>query len=337
MPCHDGMRRFRQAWVESAARSHNPLRVDRERGVIYGVKILGLESENNRRYPAAALQRACQLYEGAKVNIDHPTRPEDQRSAYDRFGRLFNVRAEADGLYGDLEYLKTHPMAERITESAERMPDAFGLSPNHACRYHLEGGTTVIDEITEVRHVDLVADPATTKSLAEGREMAEMASDPVADEMGDDWKQHLVNAIGALVASTDGADHDMAKKILGMLKPAEAAAAADSEPASEADGDAADEKDDDEKKDDDMESINLRKRAERYVKLAGLKSDDRLLESLVRLKDEDAILAHLDYLQEVTKPPAEKPAVKPRSQPAKPLVESVTCNSRDDYKRLFLN
>lgn len=332
------MRRFRQTWSESITRAAAPLRVDRERGVIYGVKVLGLESENNRRYPAPALKRACQLYEGAKVNIDHPSRPEDQRSAYDRFGRLFNVRAEADGLYADLEYLKSHPMAERITESAERMPDAFGLSPNHACKYHLEGGTTIIDEITEVRHVDLVADPATTKSLSEGRTMDDMTADPVA-ETGEDWKQHLVNAIGALVASTDPDDHDMAKKILGMLKPAEVAAVDDDSNAEEGDGDPpADDApaDDDKKKDDDMESINLKKRAERYVKLAGLKPDERLLESLVLMKTEDAILAHLSYLQEIAKPAVEKPAAKPRSAPARMTEALAVIKDQNDYKRQFL-
>ncbi len=45
------------------------MRVDREHGVIRGVKLLGLVSRNGRRYLPAALQQAAGLYEGAKVNV----------------------------------------------------------------------------------------------------------------------------------------------------------------------------------------------------------------------------------------------------------------------------
>ncbi len=47
------------------------VRVDRQQGVIRGVKILGLQSRNGRVYRPEALVEAAPLYEGAKVNVNH--------------------------------------------------------------------------------------------------------------------------------------------------------------------------------------------------------------------------------------------------------------------------
>lgn len=149
--------------------SLSPLKVDRASGTIFNVKIIGFDSENNRKYLPSALKEAKGLYENVKVNIDHPKDdPTDARSAYDRFGKLINIRyVEGKGLFGDLVYLKSHPMASRIIEAAERMPEAFGLSHNAQGEGEKEGDIFVVNKVTEVRHVDLVADPATTKSLSE--------------------------------------------------------------------------------------------------------------------------------------------------------------------------
>jgi hypothetical protein len=88
----------RRTITESVTRPGGPLRVDRDSRTIYGVKVLGLESSNGRRYTAESLRAAIPLYEGRSVNIDHPlnhltgqldaTLP---RSAHDRFGRLVRV------------------------------------------------------------------------------------------------------------------------------------------------------------------------------------------------------------------------------------------------------
>jgi|694.fasta_scaffold154425_2 hypothetical protein len=156
-------------WLLERSLSLSPLKVDRASGTIFNVKIIGFDSENNRKYLPNALKEAKGLYENVKVNIDHPKDdPTDARSAYDRFGKLVNIRyVEGKGLFGDLVYLKSHPMANRIIEAAERMPEAFGLSHNAQGEGEKEGDIFVVNKVTEVRHVDLVADPATTKSLSE--------------------------------------------------------------------------------------------------------------------------------------------------------------------------
>lgn len=145
--------------------------VDREAGVIPGVKILGRVSKNGRTYSNQAMSDAARLYEGCSVNIDHPDRPGAERKSNDRFGRLTNVRVNGDSVYGDLEYLKTHPMAERVTEAAERMPDQYGLSHNVEAMMERVDGELIVQRIEKVRSVDLVSDPATTMGLFESVDM----------------------------------------------------------------------------------------------------------------------------------------------------------------------
>jgi hypothetical protein len=139
--------------------------IDTEAGVIRGVKVLGLNSKNNRRYLPEAARRAIPLYEGAKVNIDHRS---GGRSFNDRIGELRGVHyREGLGLFADLHYLKSHPQAGVLVEAAKRMPSSVGLSHNVAARTRQERGVTVIESIDRVHSVDLVADPATTSGLFE--------------------------------------------------------------------------------------------------------------------------------------------------------------------------
>lgn len=249
---------------EDFARGTQNHTVNRDLGIIYRVKVLGRKSPNSHgvqgvsggtEYTLEALEGAIGLYEGIAVNADHPPRekPSKDRSAYDRLGRLINVRIEENELYADLQLLKSHPLAERLFEAAEKMPDAFGLSHNALGRGEIRNGIYFVVEIPEVRSVDVVADAGSTQSLFESRYMTKTLKELIESckapskpkllaallELGDDygampveepapevvgdWKADLVAAIGKLVASEDPADHDMAKKIMTMLKPGGAA------------------------------------------------------------------------------------------------------------------
>ena len=151
-------------------RQDKPCRVDKEKGVIYGVHICGLESKNGGRYTTSGLEAARDLYEGTKCNINHPDRaqPGKDRMVGDRFGVYHNVVIGQDGAYADLHYLKSHPLADMVCESAERMPEALGFSQNAKTIQIPDGNGGIIHEsITRVRSVDLVADPATTSSIFE--------------------------------------------------------------------------------------------------------------------------------------------------------------------------
>ncbi|MHC4180492.1 MAG: hypothetical protein ACYSWU_23565 [Planctomycetota bacterium] len=160
------------------------LGVDRESGVIRGVKLLGLESTNGRTYLKEAVARAAGLYEGAKVNVDHQTGKTDGPRSYgDRIGLIENVRLDQGdgGLRGDLRANPKHRLFEQLAWDAEHSPNSVGFSHDIVGKTTSRGGRTVVEEITRVSSVDLVADPATTRGLFEqvgdGEEAIDMAQE----------------------------------------------------------------------------------------------------------------------------------------------------------------
>lgn len=151
------------AWQERS------MRVDRQAAVLRSVKILGLRSRNGRRYLPEALVAAARLYEGVRVNVDHAQNPTQALRRYrDRLGLLRQVRAEADGLYGDLHYNPKHALAEQLLWDAEHAPGNVGLSHHVQARAARRDGELVVEAILQVYSVDLVAEPATTNGLFEG-------------------------------------------------------------------------------------------------------------------------------------------------------------------------
>jgi hypothetical protein len=146
------------------------LRVDVAAGVIRGVKLLGLESRNGRTYLPAALRQAMPLYEGAKVNVNHPRGgPLAPRDYQDRIGQVRGVTLRDEGLFGDFHYNPRHALAEQLAWDARHAPENVGFSHNVEARTVRRGDRTVVEAIVQVQSVDLVADPATTRGLFEGR------------------------------------------------------------------------------------------------------------------------------------------------------------------------
>lgn len=145
------------------------LAVDREAGVIRGVKILGAESRNGRLYPHDTLVRARELYEGAKVNVNHPKgSPLGPRDYQDRIGLIRNVSIVGEaGLFGDLHFNPRHGLAGQLEWDAQHAPENVGLSHNVVARTSKRDELTVVEAITRVVSVDLVADPASTHGLFE--------------------------------------------------------------------------------------------------------------------------------------------------------------------------
>jgi hypothetical protein len=343
---------------EGAVRCSRPLEVDHDAGVIRGVKVLGAKSSNGRRYTPDAISRASDFYEGISVNVDHPEKkPTQPRSSYDRFGWLENVRLEEGELYADLCVLKTHPMARRVMEAAERNPRLFGLSHNAQGNGRTEGGVFVVEEITEVRHVDLVADPATTQSLCESKmankkkpakpvQLSEMMEDDalmdapvVADDAGGDHTDDLFAAFKKLM----GSDPEKANKILAMLK-AEMDAEPDSEPVAEEDEPAeeteADVEEAEDEEDDDMKesrqakpgkgtallelrTLRLEKKCRALCEQHGVTAAEDLVESLAAMGSEEKAKKHIVWLK--ANVVGKKTGQKPRSQaPGQDLTEGRT-------------
>jgi hypothetical protein len=145
------------------------VRVDRAGGVLRGVKLIGMESLNGRRYRAEALAAAVGLYEGAKVNVNHPKDgPLAPRDYRDRLGVIRQVKFRpSEGLFGNLHFNPKHAIAEQLAWDAENNPRNVGFSHNVLARLTRDGEQTVVEAITHVRSVDLVADPAATQGLFE--------------------------------------------------------------------------------------------------------------------------------------------------------------------------
>ena len=145
------------------------MRVDRKNGVIRGVKILGVHSRNGRTYLPEALIEAARLYEEAKVNVNHPKQsPLGARDYQDRIGVLRNVVPRAaEGLFADFHFNPKHALAEQLIWDAEHTPQNVGFSHNVEARTARRGDQVVVEAITKVQSVDLVADPATTRGLFE--------------------------------------------------------------------------------------------------------------------------------------------------------------------------
>ncbi len=165
-----------------------PIRADRQQGILHGVKILGARSRNGRIYLDEAIQQAASLYEGAKVNVNHPKGgPSEPRDYRDRIGLIRNVTVRPDeGLFGDFHFNPRHPLAEQLLWDAEHAPQNVGFSHNVRARTGRRGDSIVVEAITHVQSVDLVADPATTRGLFESA-----AGQPVAAAPGDELLQSL--------------------------------------------------------------------------------------------------------------------------------------------------
>jgi hypothetical protein len=168
-------------WLQEYASSRGvALRVDRTQSLIRGVKILGLESRNGRSYLPEALAAATALYEGAKVNVNHPrATTAAPRDYQDRLGAIREVTYRVgEGLFADLQYNPMHALAEQLAWDAEHAPENVGFSHNVEARTARREGRTVVESILKVQSVDLVADPATTSGLFEAEEAPAPVPDP---------------------------------------------------------------------------------------------------------------------------------------------------------------
>jgi hypothetical protein len=158
--------------------------VDRQAGVIRGVKVLGLESRNGRTYLPDALAQASTLYEDAKVNVNHPKgNPAGPRDYQDRIGAIRNVAMRTgEGLFADFHFNPKHALAEQLLWDAEHSPENVGFSHNVEARIARRDGRVTVEAITRVQSVDLVADPATTRGLFEAATDCDQRDSPIFAE-----------------------------------------------------------------------------------------------------------------------------------------------------------
>ena len=211
------------------------MRVEHGKGVIRGVKILGLKSRNGRTYLPEALAEAVGLYENAKVNVNHPKgSPLGPRDYQDRIGAIRGVVVRAgEGLFADFHFNPKHALAEQLVWDAEHAPENVGFSHNVQAKTSRRGDRLVVEAITKVQSVDLVADPATTRGLfesapaeSEGTSTDLVETDgrtALAELTVDELKRHRADLVEALLAE-QAADLAKLEAKIDRLEAAEGAA-----------------------------------------------------------------------------------------------------------------
>lgn len=202
-------------------------KVDRENGVIRDVRVLGPTSRNGYQYSPQAIAAGRGLYEGIVVNFDHPPRHNSSRATpiADRAGWIENPREEKGGVTADVYLLKADPRSDKVFEAAERRPELFGLSHNIEAKTRRENGRTIVEEIKRVRSVDVVSDPATTRSLFESIEQEEAKMAVTITEFldaveEDNPKATVLREIveTGLVANDSEVDEELGGKLKTMLE-----------------------------------------------------------------------------------------------------------------------
>ena len=101
--------------------------------------------------------------------MNHPKgNPAGPRDYQDRIGTIRSVAVRpGEGLFGDFHFNPKHALAEQLMWDAEHAPENVGFSHNVEARVGRRGDRVVVEAITRVQSVDLVADPATTRGLFE--------------------------------------------------------------------------------------------------------------------------------------------------------------------------
>lgn len=324
-------------------------RVDREAGLIRGVKLLGWKSANGRTYDPAGVNPS--LYEGRVVNCNH-AKSGQERDVRDRIGRTVNVVKKRDGLYGDLEILRSHPVAGAVFEAAERMPGLFGLSHTARGRERQGSRGAVIEAVQSVQSVDLVGDPATVAGLYESRrtkvakvkvtdlyeqlkgtrplyakalqEMAEagvmspgaMMDPPAGEASGTDHKQALRDACKAVLDDESLSEEEMVAKIKKILKIINGGSKGDGPPVGDddsADDEAPAETEESKKDRAELAQLRVEKRVRTAAEKAGVRVTTALLESIRPDITDEQIKA---LLADRAGAPAGRPGARSATPPA---------------------
>ena len=148
-----------------------PDRVDREAGVIRGVRILGRQSTNGRSYSDRAQDSAAGMYEGRKAYLDHSLK---ERSFREWVGRWQNIKVTGSGddrhVTGDLRFLKEGRYAAMLVEAASEFATDFGVSHDAEGKVSGQRPNQIVEDIEKVHSIDIVTDPATSRALFESHQ-----------------------------------------------------------------------------------------------------------------------------------------------------------------------
>lgn len=190
-------------------------RIDRAKGVLHGVKFVGLTSTNGRRYTRAALERAVPLYNNIRIYDGH----EGVRDGISNvLGWSRNTFMGSDGVYGEAHLLMSHPKCSHILEIAERNPSVVGFSHEAAGKSRLDAdGVEIVESITRIHGLALVCEPATTSGLFESNATPTNSRSTALDQMADRVFESVLETLDILADGQNATSADSAIELVRDL------------------------------------------------------------------------------------------------------------------------
>lgn len=191
--------------------------LNREKGLILNVRVMGRESRNGRTYSDEAIQQLRENIEKLGCYTNHPVTDSNDRAIEDRLGGYQNPRIDPkDGsLWTDIKYVPVHPSARLLEYYAENDTPGVGLSLNARGSVNRgPDGRAVVTRLTKIFSVDFVDNPATNTSL---RESTSMNLNATAAPTFDAQLGELAKSITTDTSLDKAAKRKKLLKVLAML------------------------------------------------------------------------------------------------------------------------
>ncbi len=159
--------------AELFASGHKP-RVDREKCVVYGVRVTGPRSRNRHKYPPAYLNSLVRQLDGADCYWGHHQDPVTGQPVDPppdaKLGLHRNPRLENGGVHTDLRYNPHCPHAEQFLWACENDPGMLSFSQLARVRWAAgrdADGDRVAEECLQLASVDVVCRGGATSTIFE--------------------------------------------------------------------------------------------------------------------------------------------------------------------------
>jgi len=129
--------------------------------ILKNVKLIGVKSDNQRKYPIEVLMEAKDLYHDVPVYLGHKN--GQKRNYTERVGVIKNPHCKDTGIYGELHLNPFHTQSPSIQWDYEHNSKRVGMS--HDAEGETKNG--IVKKLIAIHSVDLVTEAATCVSLRE--------------------------------------------------------------------------------------------------------------------------------------------------------------------------
>jgi len=140
---------------------------------INNVALVGEKSKNGYRYLRSALRKAAPMFEDVKVFVNHPNSEEQKtgnRDVRNLAGKFTAARFDEQTAKIKADFIGLpNNNGKLFVDIAEQMPNVAGMSQSALGKFSKRNGEKVVEEITRIFSVDLVASPATNAGMFESK------------------------------------------------------------------------------------------------------------------------------------------------------------------------